>query len=33
MPPKCTIIDDLGLSLLKLEDYGLEEIVWMEGLK
>jgi hypothetical protein len=27
MPPKCTIIDDLGLSLLKLEDYGLEEIV------
>jgi hypothetical protein len=29
VPPKCNIIDDLGLSLLKLklEDNGLEEIV------
>lgn len=33
VPPKCTIIDDLGLSLLELEDDKLEEIVWMEGLK
>ncbi len=33
MPPKCNIIDDLGLNLLELEDDGLEEIVWMERLK
>ncbi len=33
VPPKCTIIDDLGLGLLELEDDELEEIVWMEGLK
>jgi hypothetical protein len=33
VPPKCTIIDDLGLSLLELEDDGLEKIVWMERVK
>ncbi len=33
VPPKCIIIDDLGLGLLELEDDGLEKIVWLEGLK
>ncbi len=33
VPPKCIIIDDLGLGLLELEDDGLEKIVRLEGLK
>ncbi len=33
VPPKCIIIDDLGLGLLELEDDGLEKIVRLKGVK